>query len=198
MASKAASKATAAKKDEPAPAKKEEPKKEEIASPPPEQHEEKAKAHRATSNVFNMFQQSQIQEFKEAFGILDGDRDGVVSVDDLKALYGTLGRDPSESELKEMLKECPGQLNFTAFLTLFGEKMHGTDPESTLRSAFAMFDREGKGFIPEDYLKDLLTNVGDQFKENELKAMWKEAPVNNGLFDYNAYVTLIKRGNQND
>ena len=49
-----------------------------------------------------------------------------------------------------MLKECPGQLNFTAFLTLFGEKMHGTDPESTLRSAFAMFDREGKGFIPEE------------------------------------------------
>jgi myosin regulatory light chain 12 len=191
MASAKAKAATAAKKEEPpkeAP-KVEEPKKEEDTA---------AKAHRGTSNVFSMFQQSQIQEFKEAFTLIDNDRDGVISDSDLKAIFSSVGREPSESELKEMLKECPGQLNFTAFLTLFGEKMHGTDPESTLRSAFAMFDREGKGFIPEDYLKDLLTNTGDQFKENELKAMWKEVQVNNGLFDYNAYVTLIKRGNQND
>jgi len=193
MASAKAKAATAAK--DPPPAKKEESKPE---AKKEEEHEEKTKAHRATSNVFSMFQQSQIQEFKEAFTLIDNDRDGVINVDDLKSIFNSVGREPSENELKEMLKECPGQLNFTAFLTLFGEKMHGTDPESTLRSAFAMFDREGKGFIPEDYLKDLLTNVGDQFKENELKAMWKEATVNNGLFDYNAYVTLIKRGNQND
>jgi len=196
MASAKAKAATAAKSPPP---KEEPPKKAADEAPKAEeQHEEKSKAHRATSNVFSMFQQSQIQEFKEAFTLIDNDRDGVIGTEDLRAIFSSVGRDPSESELKEMLKECPGQLNFTAFLTLFGEKMHGTDPESTLRSAFAMFDREGKGFIPEDYLKDLLTNVGDQFKENELKAMWKEAPVNNGLFDFNAYVTLIKRGNQND
>jgi Ca2+-binding EF-hand superfamily protein len=189
MASAKAKAATAAKKEDPPKEAKVEEKKEDDSG---------AKAHRATSNVFSMFQQSQIQEFKEAFTLIDNDRDGVISDQDLKAIFSSVGREPSENELKEMLKECPGQLNFTAFLTLFGEKMHGTDPESTLRSAFAMFDREGKGFIPEDYLKDLLTNTGDQFKENELKAMWKEAPVSGGLFDYNAYVTLIKRGNQND
>ena len=35
------------------------------------------------------------------------------------------GREADSKQLKEMLKESPGQLNFTAFLTLFGEKMHG-------------------------------------------------------------------------
>jgi len=183
----------------PPPAKKEEPKKEEPKKEEPKKEEAPAEAPRkSTINVFAVLPKQLIEEFKEAFTLIDNDRDGCIGVEDLKAIYSSVGRDPSESELKEMLKECPGQLNFTAFLTLFGEKMHGTDPESTLRSAFAMFDREGKGFIPEDYLKDLLTNVGDQFKENELKAMWKEAPVNAGSFAYNAYVTLIKRGNQND
>lgn len=35
------------------------------------------------------------------------------------------GREADSKTLKEMIKEAPGQLNFTAFLTLFGEKMHG-------------------------------------------------------------------------
>ena len=37
----------------------------------------------------------------------------------------TLGLNPDPKQLDAMLKEAPGQLNFTHFLTLFGEKMHG-------------------------------------------------------------------------
>ena len=35
------------------------------------------------------------------------------------------GRDPDTKTLDEMIAESPGQLNFTHFLNLFGEKMHG-------------------------------------------------------------------------
>ena len=56
---------------------------------------------------------------------MDVDRNGFIDEADLKAIHNDLGRNPSDKDLKEMLKECPGQLNFTAFLTLFGEKMHG-------------------------------------------------------------------------
>lgn len=35
------------------------------------------------------------------------------------------GRIPPDDELKEMLKEAPGPLNFTMFLNLFGEKLSG-------------------------------------------------------------------------
>ena len=38
-----------------------------------------------------MFEQSQVQEFKEAFGLMDQDRDGTISVDDLKEVYNSLG-----------------------------------------------------------------------------------------------------------
>lgn len=67
---------------------------------------------------------------------MDANRDGFIDESDLKAIHNDLGRNPSDKELKEMLKECPGQLNFTAFLTLFGEKMHG---ESFLCWTFLYF-----------------------------------------------------------
>ena len=39
----------------------------------------KKRPHRATSNVFAMFDQNQIQEFKEAFNMIDQDRDGFIT-----------------------------------------------------------------------------------------------------------------------
>lgn len=41
--------------------------------------------------------------------------------------------------------EAPGPINFTMFLTMFGEKLNGTDPEDVIRNAFACFDEEGAG-----------------------------------------------------
>lgn len=63
--------------------------------------------------------------------MIDANRDGFIDKDDLKEIHMNLGRQPSDDELKKMLSEAPGQLNFTAFLTLFGEKMHGTYSTST-------------------------------------------------------------------
>lgn len=36
-----------------------------------------------------------------------------------------IGRTPTDKELKEMLDESPGPLNFTMFINLFGEKLNG-------------------------------------------------------------------------
>ena len=49
------------------------------------------KAIRASSNVFSMFEQNQILEFKEAFSMLDQDADGTISLSDLKEVYNQLG-----------------------------------------------------------------------------------------------------------
>lgn len=56
---------------------------------------------------------------------MDADRDGFIGMDDLRNIHLNLGRQPTDDQIKKMLEECPGQLNFTSFLTLFGEKMHG-------------------------------------------------------------------------
>lgn len=44
-----------------------------------------------------------------------------------------------------MVAEAPGPINFTMFLTMFGEKLNGTDPEDVIRNAFACFDENNSG-----------------------------------------------------
>ena len=51
----------------------------------------KKRAQRATSNVFAMFDQSQIQEFKEAFNMIDQNRDGFIDKEDLQDMLASLG-----------------------------------------------------------------------------------------------------------
>lgn len=166
--------------------------------PAEETKSEPKRAQRATSNVFALFNQSQIQEFKEAFTMIDQNRDGIIDETDLAAIYQQIGREPDPKQLKAMIAECPGQINFTHFLTLFGEKLHGTDPESTLRDAFTMFDTDKTGKLHEEYVKDLLMNVGDQFSKDEVKQTWKEAPIEGGQLDYLKFVQIIKRGKEED
>ena len=56
-----------------------------------------------------------------------------------------LGKNPTEQYLEEMMSCAPGPINFTMFLTMFGEKLNGTDPEDVIRNAFACFDETNTG-----------------------------------------------------
>lgn len=166
--------------------------------PEPEAATSDAPKRKFTGNVFALFKQPQIQEFKEAFAMIDQNRDGIIDEDDLAAIYQQIGREVDRKILQEMLKECPDKLNFTHFLTLFGEKLHGTDSESCLKDAFLMFDEENKGKLHEEYFKDLLANVGDQFSAAEIKQLWKELPIEGGQLDYQKFVRLMKRGKEDE
>lgn len=56
----------------------------------------KKRPQRATSNVFAMFDQSQIQEFKEAFNMIDQNRDGFIDKEDLHDMLASLGMSAKE------------------------------------------------------------------------------------------------------
>jgi len=55
----------------------------------------KKRAQRATSNVFAMFDQAQIQEFKEALNMIDQNRDGFIDKEDLHDMLASLGKKPN-------------------------------------------------------------------------------------------------------
>merc|ERR1712168_832763 len=52
---------------------------------------------RTNSQTFKMFDEAQIKEFKEIFGFLDQDGNGVIEVDDLVALHGIMGKPADET-----------------------------------------------------------------------------------------------------
>uniref|UniRef100_A0A915LJ84 EF-hand domain-containing protein n=1 Tax=Meloidogyne javanica TaxID=6303 RepID=A0A915LJ84_MELJA len=141
----------------------------------------KVKKKSRTGSEASSFDQKTIQEFKEAFAIMDQDKDGVISKGDLKDLYATLGSIASESQIDAMLKEAPGPINFTVFLTLFGERLTGTDPEATIIGAFQMWDKSDSGFITEEALMKILKNKrGEPLSEDEVQSMYKGNPPISG------------------
>merc|ERR1712142_917892 len=140
----------------------------------------KKKAQKAASNVFSLFTQTQIQEFKEAFNMIDQNRDGFISQEDLGGMFSSMGKDPPAEYLEAMVKEAPGDINFTTFLTLFGEKLHGTDPEEVING---------------EELKRLLMAMGERFTQEEVDAVFEEQECDDaGDFDYIEFVRLIKHG----
>ncbi|XP_005924498.2 myosin regulatory light chain 2, atrial isoform isoform X2 [Haplochromis burtoni] len=155
---------------------------------------------KSSSNVFSMFEQSQIQEFKEAFGCIDQDRDGVIKKQDLKETYAQLGKlNVKEEELDEMLNEGKGPINFTVFLTLFGEKLSGTDPEDTILAAFKPFDPNGTGFVNKDEFRRLLMNQADKFTAEEVDQAFALAPIDpTGNIDYKSLCYIITHGDEKE
>merc|ERR1712126_582884 len=73
------------------------------------QTEKKSKPsyQRTNSQTFKMFDEAQIKEFKEIFGFLDQDGNGVIEVDDLVALHGIMGKPADEAALGAMIAEAP-------------------------------------------------------------------------------------------
>ncbi|KAB5543185.1 hypothetical protein PHYPO_G00076270 [Pangasianodon hypophthalmus] len=98
-------------------------------------------------------------------------------------------------ELDEMLKEAPGPINFTIFLSMFGEKLKGTDPEENILAAFKIFDPEGTGIIKGEEIKYHLMSQADKFTEAEVNQMFTNFPLDvAGNLDYKNLCYVITHG----
>ncbi|KAL0617086.1 Myosin regulatory light chain 2, skeletal muscle isoform [Plecturocebus cupreus] len=153
-----------------------------------------------SSSVFSMFDQTQIQEFKEAFTVIDQNRDGIIDKEDLRDTFAAMGRlNVKNEELDAMMKEASGPINFTVFLTMFGEKLKGADPEDVITGAFKVLDPEGKGTIKKQFLEELLTTQCDRFSQEEIRNMWAAFPPDvGGNVDYKNICYVITHGDAKD
>ena len=139
-----------------------------------------------------MLSQSQISEFKEAFSLIDRDEDGFIQKDDLKDILLSLGQQPTDDYLNEMLDESTGNINFTMFLTMFGERMNDGLTEDKLAEAFRSVDPCSTGKIPVGELKSLLTTIGDKVTFEEFEQFADSFTDCKGNFDYQKYLFEIK------
>uniref|UniRef100_A0A3Q3K9W2 EF-hand domain-containing protein n=1 Tax=Monopterus albus TaxID=43700 RepID=A0A3Q3K9W2_MONAL len=95
--------------------------------------------------------EEQIAEFKEAFSLFDKDGDGTITTKELGTVMRSLGQNPTEAELQDMINEVDadgnGTIDFPEFLTMMARKMKDTDSEEEIREAFRVFDKDGNGYI---------------------------------------------------
>ncbi|RWS12459.1 myosin regulatory light chain 2-like protein [Dinothrombium tinctorium] len=141
-----------------------------------------------------MFTQNQVQVFKEAFQMIDQDKDGFISKNDIRQTFDSLGRLCTDQELESMVSEAPGPINFTMFLTIFGDRIQGTDDEQVILNAFAQYD-EGDGKCRPESLRHAMITWGEKFTPEEWETTVAEAPTDGqGLIDIKKWAKMITGG----
>ncbi|KAG5442473.1 Calmodulin [Clonorchis sinensis] len=125
--------------------------------------------------------EEQIAEFKEAFSLFDKDGDGTITTKELGTVMRSLGQNPTEAELQDMINEVDadgnGTIDFPEFLTMMARKMKDTDSEEEIREAFRVFDKDGNGFISAAELRHVMTNLGEKLTDEEVDEMIREADI---------------------
>uniref|UniRef100_A0A8C8B2J8 Myosin light chain 7 n=1 Tax=Otus sunia TaxID=257818 RepID=A0A8C8B2J8_9STRI len=146
------------------------------------------RGQRGSSNVFCTFERAQIQESKEvAGGGSWGNRDGTVTEEDLKDTYIQLG----QWELEEVLEEGKGPMNFTLFLTLFGEKLNRVTPgpEESILNAFRLFPAPS---TRTSEVTRLLLSQAEKFSLEEVEQLLVVTPIDvSGDIDYKSLCLIV-------
>ncbi|KAL3512480.1 hypothetical protein ACH5RR_025197 [Cinchona calisaya] len=131
-----------------------------------------------TTTMAEHFTEEQIAEFKEAFKIFDKDNTGCIATKHLGTVMRSLGQNPSEAELQDMIDaDGEGTINFRHFLDVMARKMDDTVPEADLKEAFKVFDKNQTGFISAAELRQAITTLGHVMTDEEVDEMIKEADV---------------------
>jgi Ca2+-binding EF-hand superfamily protein len=134
------------------------------------------------ANIFDSFSHSAIQQFKEAFGIMDTDRDGLLSASDLVAAFAAHGKSIGSGEAQGMLDEADGPMNFTQMVTLFASKMAGgTDDDETILKSFDAFEINGQ--IDAEAFRHSLMTFGNKFTAAEVDDAFAEFKIDGGMID---------------
>merc|ERR1711990_900033 len=125
-----------------------------------------SKMSNTVEHIADQLTEEQIAEFKEAFSLFDKDGDGTITTKELGTVMRSLGQNPTEAELQDMINEVDadgsGTIDFPEFLNLMARKMKDTDSEEEIKEAFKVFDRDGNGFISAAELRHVMTNLGEK------------------------------------
>jgi len=172
---------------------------------------QKSRARREPSGVFSLFQAPQIQQFKEAFQLIDHDKDGWVNEQDLKEIFSSLGIVPSKHMMDNLLSARPGThsryssaastddsspdrgINFTMFLTMMSERLFEFDTETELLEAFECFDENDTGMVKTEEMRKWLSEVGERMDQGEIDKLLKGSFTDRqGNFNYREWVKVLR------
>ncbi|KAF9063975.1 hypothetical protein BDP27DRAFT_1334310 [Rhodocollybia butyracea] len=140
---------------------------------------QKSRARREPSGVFSLFQAPQIQQFKEAFQLIDHDKDGWVNESDLREIFTSLGITPTQTMLDDLLSSRPGDTSSVS--------------ASDKGINFTIFDENDNGTVKVDDMRRWLGELADRMSEQEIDKFLKGPFTDRqGNFNYREWIKVLR------
>merc|ERR1711887_102490 len=152
---------------------------------------DKKKRKKQSDNVFDLFTQRQVAEFRAGFQLMDKDKDGKLGPDDLDWSHKHVNMPVTEEKISEMLADAPTAINFTMLLTMFAEKASGEqDDDIVIINGFKTFANAG-GKVDSAMMKNALTTFADRFTVQEADDVLTMFNSKDGFMDVNVMIKML-------
>ncbi|GLV35914.1 Ecdysone-induced protein 63F 1 [Carabus blaptoides fortunei] len=156
------------------------------------------------SSTSKDFTETELQDLRTAFDLLDRNQDGRVTIGELQFMLQNLGIEVREEVVQELIKEVTqtgaGLMNETEFLQWISRiQSLRQEPESDddecnkdLIAAFRVFDRDCNGYITRDELRSAMDMIGEQVTDQQLNDLLTLADVDmDGKINYEEFARLL-------
>ncbi|XP_027149668.1 probable calcium-binding protein CML41 [Coffea eugenioides] len=136
-------------------------------------------------------------ELRQVFSYFDDNKDGKISVEELRAYFSSVGdsmsRDEAQRVILEFDKDGDNLLEFGDFVQLIETDNKGDEANDYVKKAFEMFeDDKGSGCITPKGLQLVLNRLGDPKSLEECEAMIRAYDLDgNGVLDFNEFHTMM-------
>jgi calmodulin len=146
------------------------------------------------------------KKLDELFVIFERDGNGTCDVREVGAIVRAMGLNPSEAQVNKII-ETVEEVESTGFIKLdrlrtvildilitheFKGQLMIRDEEETIFRAFAALDKDRKGYVESEYLKEVLTTMGEKLNTEEVLEMINAAAdPETGHIYYDEYAPVL-------
>ncbi|XP_023320702.1 calmodulin isoform X2 [Eurytemora carolleeae] len=123
--------------------------------------------------------EDELEEWKTIFNLFDVDGDQSITGEELGVVLRSMGQNPSEQELEQMINEMDedgsGTVDFEEFVILMKRKTadNEADGHDDIEEAFKIFDRNNDGVISAEELAAVMISLGNPRTKEEIEKFLK-------------------------
>ncbi|XP_014102787.1 troponin C [Bactrocera oleae] len=146
------------------------------------------------------YDKEQLRIMRNAFKAFDHDERGHIEYNDVQTILEILGQKLDDKAIKALIKEVDksnsGKLDFSQFCKLaarFVEVEEDTPAlVGELKEAFRVYDKEGKGYLTVQVLRDILRELDDKLSASDLDMIIEEIDADgSGTVDFDEFMQVM-------
>merc|ERR1711902_393593 len=143
----------------------------------------------------------EMEEWRTIFNLFDVDGDQSITHEELGIVLRSMGQNPSEKELVDMIGEMDedgsGTVDFEEFVILMKRRTADSDGNDDIEAAFKVFDTKNDGFIDVEELMSVMIMLGNPRTEEEVRIMIQEEDKNgDGLIDREEFFSMPQKNKE--